>query len=532
MMRAISYRLTVCNNAWWQNGQQMMTSGKPAERAAQNIQIKRKDTSLSTFLKPVVFRFILLLSALLLAACGGQSLAPAPTATASEAAPAPTAAQAAEAPVETPTEAPAEAPEVVDTETVTDSAVLLPTVTPTPEPSTEGEDEATEEAASEDTPGDDATSDDDRVAAPTFDPAVNQIALQPVFEGFNAPLFLTHAGDESGRIFVVEKTGAIRIVRDGVVAEQPFLDISDRITSNGSEQGLLGLAFAPNYAESGYFFVNYTNQVGDTVISRFQVDPSNPDVANPNSEFLVLGFAQPARNHNGGMLAFGTDGYLWIGTGDGGGQGDTYGNGQNPSTLLGKMLRLDVTSDPSVPYVIPADNPWVNADWNGMDVIDEAWAIGFRNPWRFSFDRLTGDLWIADVGQSNYEEVNYTVAGSPGGLNYGWPIMEGQHCYTDQNCDPTGLEIPVAEYEHAKGCSVTGGYVYRGSQYPVLRGVYIFGDYCTGIIWATLPNADGTWNTVEMLDSEVAISSFGEDENGELYATDLSSGVIYQVTGQ
>jgi glucose/arabinose dehydrogenase len=370
------------------------------------------------------------------------------------------------------------------------------------------------------------------VAAPTFDPAANQIGLQPFLEGFSQPLFLTHAGDESGRIFVVEKGGTIRIIRDGAIVDTVFLDISDRLTAAGSEQGLLGLAFPPNFAESGSFFVNYTDLSGDTVISRFQVDAANPDVADPASEFVVLQIDQPARNHNGGMLAFGPDGYLWIGMGDGGGGGDTYGNGQNPQSLLGKMLRIDVTSDPSVPYIIPPDNPWVGADWNGADVLDEVWAVGLRNPWRYSFDRFTGDLWIADVGQNVYEEVNYTVMGTPGGLNYGWPIMEGAHCFGSDNCDQSGLEMPVAEYDHALGCSITGGYVYRADAYPVLQGVYIFADYCSGIFWVTLPNPDGSWNTTQMLDSDVLVSSFGQDENGELYVTDLNTGVIYQVTGQ
>jgi glucose/arabinose dehydrogenase len=331
---------------------------------------------------------------------------------------------------------------------------------------------------------------------------------------------------------VVEKEGSIRIVSGGVILEQRFLNITNQVTSSGNEQGLLGLAFAPNYSESGYFFVNYTDLSGNTAISRFQVDAANPDRADPNSEFMVLQIEDPARNHNGGMLAFGPDGNLWIGMGDGGGGGDTFGNGQNPNTLLGKMIRIDVTSDPSVPYVIPADNPWVEADWNGVDVLDEVWAVGLRNPWRYSFDRHTGDLWIADVGQNAYEEVNYTVAGTQGGLNYGWPIMEGLHCFRGSDCDQTGLELPVFEYEHANGCSVTGGYVYRGSQYPVLQGVYIFGDYCSGLVWATISNPDGSWNTTQVAATGALLSSFGEDENGELYATDLNSGVIYQVTGE
>lgn len=384
-------------------------------------------------------------------------------------------------------------------------------------------DEPTEEAAGED---------DGRVAAPTFDPAVNQIDVESFVEGFDQPLFLTHAGDESGRIFVVEKAGTIRIVRDGAVVETPFLDITDRVTTDGNEQGLLGLAFAPNFEESGYFFVHYSDLEGNTVISRFQVDAANGDVADAAGEFFVLQIEQPARNHNGGMIAFGPDGYLWIGMGDGGGGGDTYGNGQNPASLLGKMLRIDVTSDTSVPYVIPADNPWVEADWDGADVPDEVWAVGLRNPWRYSFDRHTGDLWIADVGQNELEEVNYTVAGTPGGLNYGWPIMEGTQCFESDSCDSEGLVLPVAEYNRDGGCSITGGYVYRGSEYPMLQGVYLFGDYCTGNLWATIPNPDGSWNTTEMNSVDVTISSFGEDENGELYVTDLSSGVIYQVTGQ
>ncbi|MCC6453573.1 MAG: PQQ-dependent sugar dehydrogenase [Caldilineaceae bacterium] len=427
----------------------------------------------------------LIMGALLLAGCGS----PAPTATP---APVATASQTA-----APTEAPSE-------------ANLLPTVTAPVAAAPTAE----------------------RVAAPTFDPAQTQVVLQPVYEGFDRPVFVTHANDGSGRIFVVEKQGSIRIVRGGVVEPERFLTIRDRVTSSGNEQGLLGLAFAPNFGESGYFFVNYTDVAGDTVISRFQVDAANPDVADPNSEFLVLHFDQPARNHNGGMLAFGPDGYLWIGTGDGGGANDTYGNGQNPNTFLGKMLRLDVTSDPGVAYRIPPDNPWVDADWSGVDVLDEVWAVGLRNPWRYSFDRATGDLWIADVGQNVYEEVNYTVAGNPGGLNYGWPIMEGLHCFQGGNCDQTGLELPVVEYDHANGCSITGGYVYRGSLFPDLAGVYIFADYCSGLVWATTRGSDDVWNTTMVFESGALISSFGEDEAGELYATDLNSGVVYQVMAQ
>lgn len=441
---------------------------------------------------------LLIAGALLMAACSS----PAPAA--------PTATQIASASSSATVATPTEVAEVVET------------------PEAEATEAPAEEPADADTtPAAEAT--EERVMAPTFDPAQTQITLQPFVEGFDRPLFLTHANDGSNRIFVVEKSGFIRIVRDGQIVEPAFLDISERVTTSGNEQGLLGMAFAPNYSESGYFFVNYSDTSGNTVISRFQVDAANPDVADAGSEFLVLGIEDPASNHNGGMLVFGPDGYLWIGMGDGGGANDSFGNGQNPDTYLGKMLRLDVTSDPSVPYVIPADNPWVAADWNGVDVIDEVWAVGLRNPWRYSFDRATGDLWIGDVGQNQYEEVDFTLAGSPGGLNYGWPMMEASHCKDSDDCDQSGLELPVAEYDHSNHCSVTGGYVYRGSEFPDLVGVYLFGDYCSGFMWTTVPAADGSWTTTQVLESGLQLSSFGEDEAGELYVTDLSSGTVYRV---
>ncbi len=321
-----------------------------------------------------------------------------------------------------------------------------------------------------------------------------QIDLTPIAQ-VQDPLFVTHAGDGSGRIFIVEKAGTIRILQDGLVLDQPFLDIRDHVQSGGSEMGLLGLAFSPDFAESGHFFVNYTGANQSTHIARFTVNAGDANSADANSEFTTLEIAQPAGNHNGGMLAFGPDGYLYIGTGDGGAAFDRFGNGQNPETLLGKMLRIDVTSDPSAPYLIPADNPWVDADLNGADVRDEIWAIGLRNPWRYSFDRETEDLWIADVGQNQFEEVNLTPAGSAGGLNYGWPIQEATHCL-QRGCDDTGLVQPILEYDHAGGhCSITGGYVYRGEQYPALHGAYFFGDYCSGSIWAAAPDGAGGWHS-------------------------------------
>jgi len=360
-----------------------------------------------------------------------------------------------------------------------------------------------------------------------FAPEGVTLALETVVEGLAAPLFVTHAGDGSNRLFVVEKAGTIRIVADGDLLDAPFLDITDRVNSSANEQGLLGLAFAPDYRTSGFFFVNYTDSRGDTVVARYQVT-ADANQADPAGQFIVLQIEQPARNHNGGMVLFGPDGYLYIGTGDGGGGGDRYGNGQNPETLLGKMLRIDVTSDPQQPYVIPADNPWVTADWHGADVRDEIWAMGLRNPWRYSFDRATGDLWIGDVGQNQFEEINYTPTASTGGLNYGWPIMEASACYNSSgdDCAEADFVLPVAEYSHRGHCSVTGGYVYRGTAFPVLQGVYLFGDYCSGAIWATWFADTGQWQTELLLESDASLSSFGEDENGELYITDMASGTL------
>lgn len=363
------------------------------------------------------------------------------------------------------------------------------------------------------------------------------LVLEPVVEGLTRPVFVTHAGDGSGRLFILEQPGRIRIWQDGVLLETPFLDLEAQINDSGNEQGLLGLAFAPNYVESGYFFVNYTDLEGNTVVSRFQSATDDPNRAEPASEFIVLQLEQPARNHNGGMLVFGPDGYLYIGTGDGGASGDQFGNGQNPETLLGAMLRIDVTSDPTVPYTIPADNPWVEQNWqnaNGesVDARDEILAIGLRNPWRYSFDRATGDLWIGDVGQNQVEEIDYVpaaalAAGAVQPFNFGWPILEGTRCYENSNCDASGLDMPLVEYEHSGHCSVTGGYVYRGQAYADLNGVYLFADYCSGTFWATAPAAEG-WNTEIVLQSGTQISSFGEDEGGELYVTAFD-GTVYQI---
>jgi len=357
-----------------------------------------------------------------------------------------------------------------------------------------------------------------------------RLALEAAISGLVQPVFVTGAGDGSGRLFLVEKPGAIRIWKDGQLLAEPFLDICDRIRSSGSEQGLLGLAFAPDFARSGYFWVNYIDLSGNTSIARFQAAPGS-NTADPGSEFKILDVKQPAPNHNGGMLAFGPDGYLYAGLGDGGGAGDPSGNGQSPATFLGKMLRLDVTSDPSRPYVVPVQNPWVRARLNGRDVLPEVWAIGLRNPWRYSFDRTTGDLWIADVGQNKYEEVDRVEAAAgktlEGGVDFGWSIMEGMHCFPESAaCRKDGLQLPVVEYQHgANGCSITGGYVYRGKLIPGLDGVYLYGDYCSGRIWTLSPAADGRWRSALALESGLGISSFGEDDSGEMYVVDLKGGV-------
>ena len=357
-----------------------------------------------------------------------------------------------------------------------------------------------------------------------------QIRLEPMYQGFELPVFFTDAGDGSGRSFVVEKTGKIWVIDNGQIVAEPFLDVSAKITARGSEQGLLGMAFAPDYAASGHFLVNYTDTAGATTVERYTVAADDGNQADPASAFVVLTVPQPAQNHNAGMLDFGPDGFLYVPLGDGGAANDRFGNGQNPAALLGKILRLDVTSDPQQPYVVPADNPFVAADWNGQDVRDEVWAIGLRNPWRTSFDRLTGDFLVADVGQNQIEEINVIPAGAAGGLNFGWPIMEGLSCFGSASCDQTGLTLPVVDYTHSDGnCSVTGGYVYRGSDFPAWNGIYFYGDYCSGRIWALAPDGSGGWANALVADTDLVISSFGEDQNGELYVVDYGTGTIYRM---
>jgi glucose/arabinose dehydrogenase len=341
--------------------------------------------------------------------------------------------------------------------------------------------------------------------------AQSEISLRPVASGLSSPLLLTHPGDGSGRLFILEQQGRIRILSDGQLLQQPFLDIQSRVESGG-ERGLLGLAFHPDFQQNRRFFVNYTRRVGDqlrTVIAEYRASQGNPDTAD-TQETVILEFDQPFNNHNGGHLVFGPDRYLYIGTGDGGSGGDPQGNAQNLGSLLGKILRIDV--DSGSPYASPPDNPYAGQD----GARPEIWAYGLRNPWRFSFDPLTGQIFAADVGQASWEEVDLIVRGG----NYGWNIREGNHCYPPEvtSCRTAGLVAPIAEYGRDQGGSITGGYVYRGqSRASPLWGSYIFGDYLSGTVWALSREQAGHWTRREVLQSGLRISSFGEDENGELY---------------
>ncbi len=345
-----------------------------------------------------------------------------------------------------------------------------------------------------------------------------------VIQGLTQPTGITAADDGSNRLFVLEKRGRIRIILNDQLQPTPFLDITDRVGGNSSEQGLLGLAFHPNFAQNGYLYINYTDKNGDTRIARFT---ANDQSADPRSEKLILAVKQPYANHNGGALQFGPDGYLYIALGDGGSQGDPFDNAQAGNSLLGKILRIDV--DGGDPYAIPSDNPFVNIS----GVYPEIWAFGLRNPWRISFDPHTGDIWIGDVGQSSREEINRAPSGAPGGLNFGWNNMEGTLPFEGNN--QPEYTPPLAEYTRSFGCSVTGGYVYSGQAMPEWQGIYFYGDYCSGNIWGlpasidSVP-ADETLTVSTLLfKSGLRISTFGVDEAGELYVADYPTGVIYRL---
>jgi glucose/arabinose dehydrogenase len=393
-------------------------------------------------------------------------------------------------------------------------------------------------------------------AAPVVWPA---LTLEQVnLLGLVSPVYLTHAGDGSGRMFIVERAGRIRLVKNGNLQTTPFLDISGLVLSpangGGGEDGMMNVAFPPDYAQRQRFYVYYTNLNGDLILARFRTSP-DPDLADPTSKEEILNIPHPTfSNHNGGQLAFGPDGYLYLAPGDGGGSGDPNNNAQNPATLLGKVLRIDVEAkipftppsepyqiylpvvarNPGLAYRIPPDNPFVNQ----TGYRPEIWALGLRNPWRFSFDHQTQDLYIADVGQDTVEEIDFQAAGSSGGANYGWNILEGSLCYSPATgcVPPPGYVAPVYEYLHgandSNGCSITGGYVYRGTASPDLQGIYFYADFCRAKIWG-LKFENSTWQSSLLLQEpayEYTFSSFGEDESGEVYLVRLS-GQVYRLTG-
>ena len=356
-----------------------------------------------------------------------------------------------------------------------------------------------------------------------------QIELTSYATGFTRPLDIVHCGDS--RLFIVEQRGYIWILDSlGNRLPNPFLNIDPRVRSTENERGLLGLAFPPDYAETGFFYVNYTRETdGDTRVSRFSVKSDNPNEADPDSEVILLTQDQPFNNHNAGCLKFGPDGYLYIAFGDGGSGGDPQNNGQKKNSFLGKILRIDVSSSsPGLDYAIPADNPFVS----DPNFLSEIWSWGWRNPWRFSFDRLTGDMWVGDVGQVTREEIDFEPAGL-GGRNYGWRCYEGTFPYNTSNCQPqSSYTGPVFDYDNnSVGCSVTGGFIYRGSKYIDLYGVYLFTDYCSGRWWAIRQLPDGTFNTVQLVDlSNNQYAGLGEDRDGELYVAALAQGAIYKIT--
>ena len=348
-----------------------------------------------------------------------------------------------------------------------------------------------------------------------FTASGQQLNIHQLASGLSNLTSIVHAGDS--RLFLTLQRGQIRIWDGTSILPTPFLDISSRVSCCG-EQGLLSVAFHPRYRENGFFFVDYTDHEGKTVVARYSVT-ADRNVTDPNSERILLTIPQPFDNHNGGELQFGPDGYLYIGMGDGGSGGDPLNNGQNLNSLLGKILRIDVDSGST--YAIPPSNPFVN----NASARPEIWAYGLRNPWRFTFDRETGDLWIADVGQGAWEEVDLQPRTSIGGENYGWRKMEGRHCFNpSSNCQDASMTLPILEYSHSFGCSITGGYRYRGARYPAMRGLYFFTDYCSGDIWAARPTAAGNWAASVVLDTTLSPTTFGEDENGELYLGDQNGG--------
>ena len=345
-----------------------------------------------------------------------------------------------------------------------------------------------------------------------------KIRFVQVADNLTSPVQIVSPGDGSGRQFIVQQTGIVVILQNGSLRSTPFLDISD-LTRGSGERGLLSLAFHPDFPANGKLYVNYTDVNGNTNVVEYRVSQNDADVVDPATARRILFVRQPYQNHNGGLIMFGPDGMLYIGMGDGGSAGDPQNRAQNLHTLLGKILRIDV--DHGRPYAIPSGNPFVARSGAKREI----WAYGFRNPWRFSFDELTGRLFVGDVGQNRIEEVDLVRAGG----NYGWRRMEGSACYNPPtNCRRSGLLLPITEYSHALGDAVIGGYVYRGSAIPALAGKYIFGDIGSGRIWMLTQTASGTWRRTQIAKTSFAISSFGEDEQKELYVVDLQ-GAVYRI---
>jgi glucose/arabinose dehydrogenase len=369
------------------------------------------------------------------------------------------------------------------------------------------------------------------IRVPAAAPADARIALSLRVSGLSKPVFLTSADDGTSRLFIVEQSGRIKVLKGTRVLSTPFLSLAGSV-SGGFEQGLLGLAFHPNYETNRKLYVNFTNRSGNTVIREYRASVSNPNVVDTSTSRRILKIDQPYDNHNGGMMAFGRDGYLYIGLGDGGSSGDPGNRAQSINTLLGKMLRIDVNGTTSArAYRIPKSNPYV-----GRSGLNEIWQTGLRNPWRWSFDRSNGNLWIGDVGQGSWEEVDRATRTSSGpgrGINWGWRVMEGAHCFAPSSgCNASGKTLPIAEYSHAGSrCSVTGGYVYRGSAIPALVGGYVFGDYCTGEIWVIPAAASAPATPALLLDTNLAITSFGENRNGELFVVDHGGRIFVIVQG-
>ena len=437
-------------------------------------------------------------AALILVGCTSPTGSPSPSSSSSA-----TASPSASAvpSVESPTAIPTASPTAIPSPTPSPKPVPTKTIAPTPRPT----------ATPKPSGGD-----------PT------KLAVQLITAGLSDPTGVTNARDGSDRLFVTQRGGKVRVIAaNGTLSATSFVDLSDRVLSGG-EQGLLGLAFHPSFAADGRLFVDYTRTPdGATVISELTASAGHAS-ASPASEKILLVISQPFSNHNGGQLAFGPDGYLYIGMGDGGSGGDPQGNGQNKGVLLGKILRIDVNGTPASgkAYGIPTSNPYAAGGVSPGAGLPEIWAYGLRNPWRFSFDRGTGDLYIGDVGQNAWEEVDRQPAGSQGGQNYGWNAFEGTHCYSA--CSGVSYTPPITEYSHAIGCSVSGGFVYRGSGQPSLKGFYVFADYCAGTLF-TVPAGAGSKTPKPVADTGLSISSFGESESGELYLVDIGGGGLYRV---